>query len=138
MKAVIIILALFLEVVSPVMSKVPSEKAMKEKMKELTYQGQLERAQDLLGQVSESGKNVSDGKSQKEIQAGGWTATSLMLSLIWGAFGAGYFIYGKKASRVMFLICGIVLCVFPIFVSNDLWSLIIGLAMTILPFKVDF
>ncbi|MBF0547578.1 MAG: amino acid transport protein [Candidatus Riflebacteria bacterium] len=60
-----------------------------------------------------------------------------MLSLFWGSIGTGYFIYGKKQARVLFLVCGIGLCLFPMFISSNLWSLILGLGMTIAPFKLD-
>ncbi len=60
-----------------------------------------------------------------------------MLGLTWGAIGSGFFMYGKKMGRGMFLICGILLCVFPMFLSSDLWSLILGVTMTVLPFKLE-
>lgn len=64
---------------------------------------------------------------------------TLFLSMLWGAFGTGFFIYGKKQSRFMFAICGIVLCVFPFFVESALYSLIIGVIFIVLPFKItDF
>ncbi|NLI76157.1 MAG: hypothetical protein GX442_06900 [Candidatus Riflebacteria bacterium] len=64
--------------------------------------------------------------------------TSLMLSLIWGAVGGGYFIYGKKQGRAVFLLCGIGLCTFPMFVSGNMLSLGLGIAMCVAPFKIDF
>jgi hypothetical protein len=45
---------------------------------------------------------------------------SLFLSLAIGAVGAGFFIYGKKQSRLPQLIGGIVLSLYPYFVPN-LW-----------------
>ena len=96
--------------------------------KELTYSGQLDKAAELMGKEKPSKMNVSDG----------WAMTSMMMGLIWGCIGTGYFMYGKKASRFGFLICGIVLCVFPMLISDDTLSLVIGLVMTIAPFKLDF
>lgn len=105
------------------------EDELKQKMKELGYMGQLDKANEMLGEKT----NFSSEKD-----TGGYDTTSLVLSMLWGAIGAGYFIYGKKQSRLVFLLCGIVLCVFPIFVSGSTVSLILGLAMTIAPFKIDF
>ncbi|MBF0407866.1 MAG: hypothetical protein HQM10_10960 [Candidatus Riflebacteria bacterium] len=74
----------------------------------------------------------------KETPEAGWDGTSLMLSMLWGSIGAGYFLFGKKQAKALFLLCGIGLCIFPMFVSSTLTSLILGIAMTVAPFKIDF
>lgn len=110
-------------------AKSSKEELLDKKLKELGYMGQLDKAGELMGQETKPSQTKVDD---------GWGMTSMMLSMIWGSIGTGYFLYGKKQSRFMFLICGIGLCVFPIFISNDMLSLALGLGMTIAPFKVDF
>ena len=48
------------------------------------------------------------------------SASNLMSSLIISTVGFGFFMYGKKAQRLMPLLAGIVLSAFPFFVSNIL------------------
>lgn len=60
---------------------------------------------------------------------------TLFLSMLWGAFGTGFFIYGKKQSRFMFAICGILLCTLPIFIESTMVVLVAGLILIVLPFK---
>lgn len=60
----------------------------------------------------------------------------LLWCVLTSAVGAGYFIYGKKQGRVVALICGAVLCVFPYVVTNT-WLLAgIGITLMVLPFVV--
>jgi len=60
--------------------------------------------------------------------------------LFWGIFfssiGLGYFIYGKKQSMIMPLICGLVLMVFPYFISNTLLLVAVGVVLAALPYFV--
>lgn len=104
-------------------------KMMKDAQK-LSYEGQIKHAEELMGSKTKKG---SKGNTASD----GWDTNALVLGMIWGAIGTGYFIYGKKQSRFIFLICGIVLCVFPMLVTNNTASLIIGLLMCILPFKIN-
>lgn len=61
-------------------------------------------------------------------------STSLLLwGVLFGSVGFGYFLYGKKQSAVVPLVCGLVLMVFPYFVSNTLLLVVIGVALTVVP-----
>lgn len=111
-----------------VFGKDAKEQKMKEKADELSYSGQLDQARELMGQ---------DKKSSQQATDDGWSTTSLMFGLIWGSIGTGYFIYGKKQGRPVFLLCGIGLCVFPYVVPDLTWGIVLGLGMTFLPFKID-
>ena len=62
-------------------------------------------------------------------------STSLLLwGLLFGSVGFGYFLYGKKQSAVVPLLCGIALMIFPYFVSNVLILVVVGLALAALPY----
>jgi hypothetical protein len=59
--------------------------------------------------------------------------STLILSLVFGSIGAGYFIYGKKQKRGVPLAVGIALCFFPYVVSNPYAGTAIGVVLTALP-----
>ncbi len=105
------------------------EKELLKKGKELSYEGQVDKAKELMGE------DRSEAQKQKESSDDDFY--SLFLSMLWGAIGTGFFIYGKKQSAALFLLCGIGLCVFPFFVGDPLISLILGLVMCIAPFKIS-
>ncbi len=61
---------------------------------------------------------------------------SLVWELLFSAAGAGYFIYGKKRRSTVPFVCGLVLMVFPYFVSSTLLLVIIGVVLMALPYFV--
>ena len=46
--------------------------------------------------------------------------STLLVWVIAGAFGMGYFVYGKKQARAVPLIAGILLMIIPYFIA-DFW-----------------
>lgn len=128
MRFFLIILALIF-VWQPGNVSASSEQDLFEKASELSYEGQLKMAQKMAGQLQEKDKTGATNDSD---------ITSLYMTMIWGAIGAVYFIFGKKQSRFAFLLCGIGLMVFPFFVSDFMLSTILGLGMTLAPFKIEF
>ncbi len=60
----------------------------------------------------------------------------ILLSVLWGAIGMGYFVYGKKQQRFVPLVSGIALMGFPYFVENWIASVAIGVVLTVLPFVI--
>jgi hypothetical protein len=59
---------------------------------------------------------------------------NLFVSLVLGSIGVGYFIYGKKQGKMVALLAGLVLMVFPYFVSNLAAMLGIGAAVMAAPY----
>ena len=57
----------------------------------------------------------------------------LVWGMLFGAIGMGYFIYGKRQSALLPLVCGVGLMVFPYFVSGTLWMLLIGALLMAVP-----
>jgi len=53
-------------------------------------------------------------------------ANSLLASLLVSSIGLVLFMYGKKMARVPQLAMGMLLMVFPYFVSGAIWILVIG------------
>ncbi len=46
---------------------------------------------------------------------------ALLASLLVGLFGSAMFIYGKKQSRLPYMLAGVVLCIFPFFVTDPIF-----------------
>lgn len=59
---------------------------------------------------------------------------SLILGLLFGAIGVGYFLYGKKQRQPLPFACGLMLIVFPYFISQIALLIGIGLVLSVLPF----
>ena len=65
-------------------------------------------------------------------------STTLLIGLLAGSIGLGYFVYGKKQAQAVPMLCGIALMVYPYFVAN-LWILLaLGLALCLAPFFIKF
>ncbi len=60
--------------------------------------------------------------------------SALFTGLIFGAFGMGYIVYGRKQEKGIALCSGIALCVAPYFGLNIVVLILIGLALIVLPF----
>ena len=60
--------------------------------------------------------------------------------LLWGvlfsSIGLGYFIYGRKQSRMIPLLCGVVLMVYPYFMPNTTVLVILGAIFTAVPYFI--
>ena len=61
---------------------------------------------------------------------------SLLLSLLFGAVGTGFFMYGKKMAAAIPMVAGAGLIVVPYFISNLLLLSLVGAALTAVPFVV--
>jgi hypothetical protein len=59
---------------------------------------------------------------------------SILAVVVFGAVGAGYFVYGKKQGNAWALVAGIGLCVFPYFISDLFVQLAVGTVLLALPF----
>jgi hypothetical protein len=60
-----------------------------------------------------------------------------LAALLWGvlfsAIGLGYFMYGKSQTRLVLLICGLALMIYPYFVSGGWATFLLGVVLTALP-----
>jgi len=61
-------------------------------------------------------------------------ASSLMTSLVFGSVGFSYWFYGRKKQRSGMLWAGVALMVYPYFIENLAASILIGAALSVLPF----
>ena len=59
---------------------------------------------------------------------------ALLWGMLFGSIGLGYFIYGRRQSRMIPLVCGVVLMVYPYFMPNTAVLVIIGVIFTAVPY----
>ena len=60
----------------------------------------------------------------------------LFWGLLFGSIGFGFFIYGKRQKAIVPMVCGLILLVFPYFVSNTILIVAIGVALIAIPYFV--
>ena len=53
--------------------------------------------------------------------------------ILFSIVGFGYFLYGKKSVNYIFLICGIILMVFPYIITNTVYLIITGIVLSVIP-----
>ena len=69
---------------------------------------------------------------------GSFSIGGLVASVVAGALGVGYIMYGRRQTRFAPVIAGVLLCVYPYFTDSLLWLCVIGVALAIAPFLIDF
>jgi hypothetical protein len=62
---------------------------------------------------------------------------SLVFGVVAGAIGVGYFIYGKRQVKIVPMVAGALLCVYPYFVDSLLWLCLVGVVLVVAPFVID-
>jgi len=63
---------------------------------------------------------------------------SLIWGILFGSFGLAYFIYGKKQKKIMPLLCGLGLMLFPYVVTNATLIVIIGILLVVAPWFIKY
>jgi len=63
-------------------------------------------------------------------------AWNLFLIVMFSAIGFGYFNYGRKQRAGLSLIMGVVLMIYPYFVSSMLGLIVVGIIFMAIPFVV--
>lgn len=62
---------------------------------------------------------------------------SLLIGMVAGAFGVGYFVYGKRQQKIVPMVSGVLLCVYPYFTDSLPWLIVIGLVLLAAPFAIN-
>lgn len=63
---------------------------------------------------------------------------SLLWGLLFGSIGLGFFIYGKNQKALVPAACGVMLMIFPYFVSSMPLLVAIGVALIAAPYFIRF
>ena len=58
----------------------------------------------------------------------------LLWGVLFGSIGFGYFIYGRRQGKMIPLVCGVVLMVYPYFMPNTAVLVIIGAIFVAVPY----
>lgn len=58
---------------------------------------------------------------------------NIILSIIFGTFGLIYFRYGRRLSKVSWMVVGVILMVYPYFVSSRIWMTVLGVVFMLVP-----
>jgi hypothetical protein len=62
-------------------------------------------------------------------------STALMLwGVVFSSIGFGFFLYGKKQNNYIVLLCGVVLMIYPYFVTNSYILVLIGVIIMAVPY----
>jgi hypothetical protein len=64
------------------------------------------------------------------------SGTNIIISMLIGTIGFGYFIYGRKQMKGSALVAGIILCIYPYFLSNLWIMLLVGAGIMTAPFFI--
>ena len=64
--------------------------------------------------------------------------TSLFVSLFAGAIGIAYMVYGKRQTKFVPMVSGLLLCIYPYLFDNPVWLLLAGGLLLAAPFVFDF
>ena len=59
----------------------------------------------------------------------GGSVAAFIIGAFFGLIGFSLFLYGKKSQQMKPMAIGIALMVYPYFVSNTLWSVLIGIGL---------
>ena len=64
------------------------------------------------------------------------SGTMIIWSVLFGAIGMGYFVYGKRQGALVPLFVGLALCVFPYFVASVTALVIVGAILVAIPYFI--
>jgi predicted membrane protein len=64
------------------------------------------------------------------------TTSVLVWGMLFGSIGLGFFIYGKRQKAIVPLVTGIVLFIFPYFISDITLLMVIGAILIVVPYFV--
>ena len=64
--------------------------------------------------------------------------TTLLVSVLFSALGAGYVMYGKKQRQIVPVLTGLALCVYPYVLSNGYAIVVVGVLLTAVPWLLRF
>jgi hypothetical protein len=60
--------------------------------------------------------------------------SELLWGVLFGSVGFGFFLYGKKQSMIVPLVCGLALMVFPYFMPNTVALVLTGSVLVAVPY----
>jgi hypothetical protein len=55
-----------------------------------------------------------------------------------GVFGVAYIVYGRRQTKLVPVISGLLLCVYSYFIESWVWLSLVGVVLLAAPFVIDF
>jgi hypothetical protein len=55
-----------------------------------------------------------------------------------GVFGVAYIVYGRRQTKLVPVISGLLLCVYSYFIESWMWLSLVGVVLLAAPFVIDF
>jgi hypothetical protein len=91
-----------------------------------------------MGKRLDGGRGEDRGERTRRAATGetALNTSTLLWGLLFSSVGFGFFLYGKKQRAVVPLVCGLILMVFPYFISNNVLLVAIGVALMAIPYFV--
>lgn len=66
------------------------------------------------------------------------SGSTLFIGMLAGVFGMAYFAYGKRQSKLVPMLAGVLLCIYPYFIDSVVWLSIVGALLLGAPFVIDY
>ena len=66
------------------------------------------------------------------------SAAALFIGIFAGACGVAYFVYGKRQAKLVPMLSGVMLCIYPYFIESAAWLAIVGIVLLTVPFVIDY
>ena len=64
--------------------------------------------------------------------------TTIVIGILTGALGVAYIVYGRRQTKFVPLIAGLLLCTYSYFIDSVLWLCVVGALLLAAPFFIDF
>lgn len=61
-----------------------------------------------------------------------------IFGILAGAFGVAYIVYGRRQTKLVPVISGLLLCVYSYFIESWVWLCLVGAVLLAAPFVIDF
>ena len=97
-----------------------------------------------LSEIGDLAAKIQSGTAGSDITGlnvgsllGNMSMTNIIVNILAGLIGSGFFMYGKKRHNVKILSFGVALCVVPYFISNTILLIAACIAMTAAPFVME-
>ena len=62
------------------------------------------------------------------------SVSELLWGVLFGSVGLGFFVYGKKQTLIVPLVCSLTLMVYPYFMPNAVVLVLVGLVLVAIPY----
>ena len=61
----------------------------------------------------------------------------LLWGMLFSMIGIGFFMYGKRQKALVPLACGLILMIYPYFISNAIVMVVIAVALMTIPYFIE-